>query len=230
MKVWTWGLWDQNININQIIEPTRVICFAAKWVGDRKIEFHVGDDMIERAWELLDEADAVMTYNGIKFDLPHLSREFVERGWGPPSPYQHIDLIKTARRRFRMPSNKLEYIARALGLDGKVKHEGFDLWVKCMAGDAAAWRRMEKYNKRDVTLLEDVYAVLQPWIPGHPNRNLYTDAEVCPKCGAPGTNLQRRGTATTLASKFQRWQCKACGGWFRSTRRLEGVTVQEAAL
>ena len=35
--VYAWGLWDQNIGISQVIEPSRVLCFAAKWVGQKKV-------------------------------------------------------------------------------------------------------------------------------------------------------------------------------------------------
>ena len=38
---------------------------------------------------------------------------------------------------------------------------------------------MEKYNRQDVTLLEELYAVLQPWIPNHPHRGLYDGHSGC---------------------------------------------------
>ena len=39
MQVYTWGLWDQNIGINQIIKPTEMMCFGAKWQGKKKVTF-----------------------------------------------------------------------------------------------------------------------------------------------------------------------------------------------
>jgi len=36
MQVYTWGLWDQNIGINQIIKPTEMLCFGAKWQGKKE--------------------------------------------------------------------------------------------------------------------------------------------------------------------------------------------------
>ena len=32
-KVYTWGIWNINVGINQIIEPGGLLCFAAKWYG-----------------------------------------------------------------------------------------------------------------------------------------------------------------------------------------------------
>jgi hypothetical protein len=36
---YVWGLWDQNISIGQMISSTEVICFGARWYGQRKIHF-----------------------------------------------------------------------------------------------------------------------------------------------------------------------------------------------
>ena len=45
---------------------------------------------------------------------------------------------------------------------------------------------MLKYNKRDVTLLEEVYLRIRPWIKGHPNCANYIDSKVpiCSNCGS----------------------------------------------
>jgi RNase_H superfamily len=230
---YVWGLFDQNIGVNQLVEPTEMLCFAAKWFGDRRMFFHSvqkdgREGMVRAAHELLNEADVVVHYNGKRFDVPHLNREFLQAGLPPPSPFVQMDLWAAVKRRFRFTSSKLEHVSTALGLPGKVKHEGFDLWRKCLAGDVAAWRRMERYNRQDVKLLEDLYAKLQPWLPAHPSRQLYDGISGCPTCGAG--SLQRRGVAFTKVSKFQRWHCESCGGWFRSTRRDSGVDVQEAVL
>lgn len=229
---YVWSLWDQNVGLSQLVETTDVLCFAAKWLGQKPMFFHsVHTDgkkkMIAAAHRLLDEADVVMHYNGKRFDVPHLNREFLLAGMKPPSPFVQIDLWLAVKARFKFTSTKLEHVSKQLGLAGKVKHEGFDLWVKCLEGDDAAWRRMERYNRQDVKLLEEVYGVLQPWIPGHPNRTLYDGTSGrCPRCDADA--MQRRGVYCTKVSKFQRWQCKACGAWLRSTKRIEGISLQEA--
>jgi hypothetical protein len=229
LKAYTWGMFDQNIGLNQLIEPTRMLCFAAKWLGEPKSktmffsEHAHGDDMVPAAHALLDEADAVMHFNGKSFDIKHLNREFLQAALTPPSPYAQIDLLLAARSKFKFPSNKLQYISTALGLAGKVEHEGFPLWVKCMAGDAAAWRRMEKYNRQDVILLEELYHILLPWLPQIPNLQLYTETTGCPSCGSE--HIQRRGYAYTRLSKFRQFRCQACGSWFRSNKREAGATL-----
>jgi hypothetical protein len=208
--------------VDQIIDPGGMFAFAAKWVGQRGTEFlsdhHDGHEaMVKRAWQLLDEADAVLHFNGESFDVPHLNREFMEAGMAPPSPFKQIDLLKTVRKQGRFLSNKLAHVSKQLGLDGKVSHEGFRLWIKCLEGDEAAWKRMRRYNIRDVTLLEDAYKILQPWIVSHPSYGALAGEDVCPRCG--GSDLVWRGYATTASSRFRRFQCKGCGGWGRSSMR-----------
>lgn len=234
---YVWRLWRENVGLNQLVSATQMLCFAAKWVGEKRVLWYPGYPhpehtdtvaMVEAAHGLLDEADVVLHYNGAKFDIPHLNREFLEHGLMPPAPYKQIDLYKVARKVFQFPSNRLAYVSKALGLEGKVEHSGFELWAGCMAGDVASWREMARYNKQDVVLLEQLYELLLPWIPSHPNRALFDHTEgTCPKCGS--TNLQRRGYAVTAVSRFQRWQCQDCGGWSRTGARESGTDLREVA-
>ncbi|GAH11243.1 unnamed protein product, partial [marine sediment metagenome] len=124
-----------------------------------------------------------------------------------------IDIYQTVKRRFRLPSNKMEYVAQYLGLAGKVKHPGMPLWIGCMNGDPDSWDIMKKYNIQDVILLEGIYRIVLPWIPNHPNHALYEDVAmpVCTKCGSE--NLVKRGYAHTRVQSYQRFKCKDCGGW-----------------
>jgi DNA polymerase elongation subunit (family B)/predicted RNA-binding Zn-ribbon protein involved in translation (DUF1610 family) len=226
-----WGLFKQNIGINQIIEHPRTICFAAKWMDQKKIHFysefeHGPDVMFHAAHRLLDEADVVMHYNGDRFDLPRLNTEFILAGLTPPSPSKSIDLLKVMRKNFAFPSNKLAYVSERLGLAGKVKHEGHDLWIKCLNGDPKSWAKMKKYNVQDVRLLEEIYELVRPWINSHPHHGLYSGTDhVCPNCG--GADLERRGFAATSVGRFQQYRCKACGSWSRDTRRESGVSTTQ---
>ncbi len=227
-----WSLWNNNVSLNQLQASTEMLCFAAKWLGEKGTMFYSQHSidrlgMIEIAHALLDEADVVMHYNGKNFDVKHLNREFIEAGLAPPSPFKQIDLLLAVRKNFRFPSNKLQYVSTALGLEGKAKHEGHDLWVKCMAGDAAAWKRMERYNRQDVLLLEELYDKLLPWVPTLPSRHLYGDTG-CPACGSV-IGLQPNGYAYTGVSKFRQFRCNDCGSFFRSNKRDFGIELVQVA-
>lgn len=219
---YVWGLFKQTIAPVQIIDTSRVLCFAYKWFNNTtsevkySSEYHNGrDEMIHLVWKLLDEADAVVHYNGISFDVPALNREFLKAGLTPPSPFKQIDLLQTVRKTFRFASNKLEHVLVDLGIGKKVSHTGFDLWVKCLANDAEAWELMKTYNIGDVAETENLYNTILPWISNHPNFALYTDntRPVCTNCG--GHKLQSRGMARTKTQEYKRFQCQDCGTWVR---------------
>jgi DNA polymerase elongation subunit (family B) len=212
-----WGLYDQNVATNQIIKPGYTLCWAAKWYDQKQVMFSSVLDghrtMVREIHKLLSECDAVCHYNGTKFDIPTLNKEFLLLGLTPPAPYKQIDLLQTARRQFRLASNKLDYVASQLGLGSKVKHKGFDLWLECMAKKPGAWRTMRKYNKQDVALLELVYKRLLPWIKAHPNLSAYAGEICCPKCESH--RAQARGYAVKELKRYQRFQCSDCGTWYQ---------------
>lgn len=227
----TWGLFDQNVSLNQLLEPSRMICFSAKWLGDPQTLFwsefeHGRPEMLDAVHDLLTDADVVVHYNGRRFDIPIINRDLLLAGYKPPAPYQQIDLLTVAKRYFRFVSNKLAYVSVALGLEGKAEHEGHDLWTKCLAGDADAWARMEAYNRQDVVLTEQLYQVLRPWISNHPNLRLFGNADGCPNCGG---RLVKEGFSYTQMGRYQRLSCTACGAWHRDSKRLNGTGIRGVA-
>jgi uncharacterized protein YprB with RNaseH-like and TPR domain len=168
MQVYTWGLWDQNISIDQIIKSTEMLCFGARWLGSKKVIFksvhHDGkENMLKELHQLMDEADLLVGWNSAAFDHKHINREFLENGIAPPSPTKDLDLMTITKANFLFPSNKLDYVAQKLGVGAKVKHSGFKLWLRCMEGDSKAWTEMKKYQIQDVNLLVELYDVLLPW-------------------------------------------------------------------
>jgi len=226
-----WELWgDQSVSPKQLVEEKRMICFAARWQGSDEMVFksvyHDGKlPMLMAVWELLDEADTVVHYNGKRFDMPHINREFLSLKFPPPSPYRQVDLFATIKRVFKFPRNSLAYVAHELGLGEKGETGGFELWLECMANDPDAWERMKEYNCQDVTVTEALHASLLPWIPSYPSHAAFEGADICPQCG--GTQLVREGYAYTQTGRYQRYRCTrvGCGRWSRATRRAEGTQI-----
>lgn len=219
-----WGLFKQTVSLSQLQESASTISFAAKWYDEKDVMFysdhHDGHDvMVERAYELLNEADMVIGYNSKNFDMKHLNREFLKAGYAPTTAYKDIDLLEVVRSRFRLTSNKLDYVAQYLGLGGKVGHTGHDLWVRCMAGDPAAWDLMKKYNIGDVTLTEQVYDKLRPWIKNHPHMPLYLGQDTgCPNCGCKEFHDTGK-TAKASVTAYYQYRCASCGNVYRTTTR-----------
>ena len=233
-----WGIRDENIPIERIVRPGYMLCFAAKWYGDKspvifdRIDYRGYDTwtggirtlrpnnrrMLRSIHSLLSEADIIVHYNGQRFDVPVINTEFLKGGLGPPMPFKQVDLYKVARSKFSFLSNKFAFIGPEIGVGRKVKHNGFETWTGCMADDAAAWADMKKYNIGDVhPLLGDTYNKFLPWIDNHPNIALYDDGTkmLCRNCGSP--NLRRRVKAENKVTWYWRWSCNDCGRWLKGS-------------
>lgn len=213
--VYTWGLWQQNIAPNQIVKPSYTLCWAAAWAGDHETHYHSIHEgekvMMQAMHELLEEADAVIHYNGVRFDVPKINQSFLQLKMHPPAPYHQIDLFKTVKNRFKFQSNKMSFIAEDLNVGRKLPHQGFPLWTGCMDGDETCWKTMKKYNIQDVRLLPKLYKRLLPWIMDHPNEALYQDSKrpVCTNCGS--TSVVAKGMEHLKTLSYQRFKCKKCG-------------------
>lgn len=231
-----WSLWENNVSLNQVVADWHVLSWSAKWLDDppNKVMYmdqrgvkDVTDDkaILEGIWDLLNEADVVITQNGKHFDQKKLYARFllkkVHKGH-PPGTFKHIDTKVIASKVFGFTSNKLEYMTDKLCTTyKKLKHTkfpGHEMWTECLKGNLEAWKEMEKYNKYDVLALEELYHVLIPW-DNSINFNVYHDEEahVC-KCGS--TSFIKNGFYYTSASKFQKHKCKQCGTEHRDKQNL----------
>lgn len=231
-QAYVWDIFKPFISIDQIITPPRVICFAAKWHGEKKVNFHAEwlssqSDMVEAAARYFDEADIVVTYNGDGHDIPLLNREFTLWGITSPSPFKSVDLYKHLKRREKYLSHKLAYITQERGLSGKLETGGFKLWRDLQSEDpdvrARAQRQMAKYNKRDVVTTEEVFDQELSNIK-LPHIALYGEAlDGGLTCPLGHTDFISRGWKRTLTRRYRQFQCKTCGRYFSDTRSSGSV-------
>lgn len=231
----TFDLFRPFIHIDRVIKPSRILCFAARWRGESKEIFKAAWDdndeeayaaMLQSAWELFDQADIVVTYNGDRFDLQWLQEEFGRLKMGRPAPYKSVDLFKVQKRNFRagLLSGKLDWSARTWLRDKKIPHGGGDLWSDIRYGNRAARREaqklMRRYCEHDTYLTEKLFEEYLPWT--NLNLALYANNDDeflhCTKCNS--TNLKRDGTKyhATSAFLYQMHRCKDCGATSRGKR------------
>lgn len=232
MLGYVWGLWDNNVALNQVHKDWHILSWSAKWLDapasevmyqDQRKAKNIEDDskILSSIWKLLDEADIVITQNGVSFDSKKLNARFILNGFKPPSPYKHIDTKILAGKYFAFTSNKLEYMTDKLCTKyKKQKHKkfsGFELWSECLKGNIKAWKEMEKYNKYDVLSLEELYKKLAPWDRAAPNFNLYTEDSKL-RCNCGNKEFKAKGFVYTASGKFQRYGCTKCGAYVRSKK------------
>ena len=225
-----WGKYEQDII--KFEKEWSIISFSYKWLGDKettvlalpdfplyKTDKASDKDIIRKIWDVLDQCDICIGQNLDRFDIRKINSRFVVNGLTPPSPYKTVDTLKIAKKYFGFNSNKLNDLGNYLGVGQKANTGGFQLWLDCAAGNKEAWKKMKKYNKQDVVLLEKVYLKLRPWLSNHPNVSVLKPVTSCFTCGSD--KVQRRGYSYSKMSKYQRYQCCACGSW--SQGKLEKI-------
>lgn len=220
------SVWKSNVNSEQVISEWFMLCWSAKWLFSNEIisqkltgrEARHEDDkrIVQSLWKLLDEADIVIAHNGDSFDIPNMNTRFIVHDLSPTSPYQTIDTKLIAQKQFGFTHNSLDGLAKLFKL-GEKKPTDFELWKRCVAGDNQALEYMQQYNREDVSLLEEVYLKLRPWVKNHPNIGLYLDSDetVCSNCGSSEIEWVDDKFYYTQTQKYPVYQC-LCGAWGRS--------------
>lgn len=214
-QAYVWGLHKQEISPIQIIEPSRVLCVAAKWLHEKTTIFEWEgldgsghENMAVATRDLYDEADCIITYNGVNFDNGHLRRTWLEYGLQAPSPWRDIDLYLELRK-FKFASHRLGFIVDKLGLGSKMDAGGMETWIRVLAGDPKAWDKFRRYNQRDVRITEQLFLMLQPWLKTPHMGGWTLDMQGCFSCGS--NRLELAGFVHYAALTYPKVECMDCG-------------------
>ena len=222
-----WGVNQQFIHTNQIVQEWYMFSWAARWLYSTEVFSDVitpeeslkrDDSRIAKSlWEFVDYADIIIGHNVNSFDIPKMNARFIKHGMNPTSSCQVIDTLKAARKHFMFTSNKLDYLCQQLNIPRKIDNGGMERWIQCMDGDAQALLDMETYNKHDIIITEDLYIKLRPYMKYHPNVGLFDkrDSDCCYKCGS--IELEWLDSFYyTAVNKFSEYRCAKCGSIGRS--------------
>lgn len=237
--VWAWSVYDSNAI--DVKEHWQLLSFSAKWFGTR---VHItkglpdyrgykpcGNDRLlaKEIHGLLDEADIVVAHNGVDFDLKKVTARFIVHGFEPPSPYRIVDTKRAVKQVAGFSSNKLDWLCSQLEIGRKLEHQGWHLWRDCMLGKPAAWKKMLRYNRRDVVLLEGLYETIAPWI-RQPGTGVYIGDERCVNPACRSADIEWRGLSRQVTRTYRRFQCRRCGKWGRAVlaERVPKAVVTQA--
>lgn len=189
--------YNLNIQHDDIIKERAIICVSWKWEGKDEIH-HLTWDKNQCDKKLLisfikemNKADEVIAHNGDRFDIKWLRTRCLFHDIDMFPSYQSIDTFKHAKSQFNFNSNKLDYIAKFLGVGAKLKHEGMAMWKSIVFDkDKDALDRMVEYCDMDVEVLESVYKKLEPYINHKVNYSVMRGGEKfdCPTCGGMTTH------------------------------------------
>lgn len=231
---YTWGAHEQSVL--KVIRPRMVVSIAWQWFPSKKVEVLALPDfpgydpknpdnsaLIKAFGNQLEKADVVVGQNIEQFDNPMVNTDLLKQGLASPPHYRTVDTLKLLRQKFRFNSNKLGEVCQELGVGKKVKHEGFGLWEKCMAGDLKAWATMRAYNVHDVVLLRGLYDRLKSWFPNHPNLSVAEKRPCCPFCRHDV--LSSDGWRHTQAASYRRMICTKCHARSKLIQKKDGSFV-----
>lgn len=228
----TWGLWQTNVIT--VIQDWQILCFAYKWLDEKKVHVVGQDDyksykpgklddrnVVIALHKLFSEADVVIAHNGNSFDQKKAQARMMVHHLPPPLPYAQIDTKLAVKQVSAHSSNKLSELAKSLELPYKLDAGGIGTWTGCMEGDKRAWKKMKKYNVGDIVTLEALYLAVRPWMKSHPATNVLDDRpHACPRCGLNNTMMKAMKYRATNANLFQYYRCNRCGGMAK--RRIPG--------
>ena len=234
IQAYVWGLWQQNVNINAIIEDWYIICWSAKWLGtDKMLNSSVHTEqsglgprtrdnefvVVHKLWSLVDEADILVAYNGKRFDRKKMNAKFLEYGLPEPTPYKVIDPMLIVKGNFALTSNKMDFVTKYIDSNDAGKlNTNLQLWIDAMNDDTDALDRMQTYCDEDINVLERVYMAVRHWDKNAPNLALHYDDDAvrCNSCASTDLQPIPNKTHNTNLSRFNIVRCNNCSKILRT--------------
>jgi hypothetical protein len=152
-----------------IIRERAIICVSYKWLGEDEVYNLAWDSnqcdktLLEEFIKIMNEADIIVAHNGDRFDLKWVKTRALKHGLEMLPYYTQVDTKWLASKHFYFNSNKLDYISKFLGFEGKMNTEP-ELWDSIiLRKDPVALEKMIEYCNEDVRQLEKVYVKLSTW-------------------------------------------------------------------
>jgi hypothetical protein len=171
LTVKTFGLKDQNIGLEQVIDDGGILCWSAKWLGEDKVFYEETKgnkskekSILRKLKKLMDDADIIMGQNSQSFDVPIINGLLLYYDLlDEVKEYKQIDTLRMSRSKYKFLSHKLQYMSNKLCQKKKLSHAkfpGMSLWVEYEAGNPLAFKEMKSYNMADVEATEELFLKL----------------------------------------------------------------------
>ena len=220
MIVYSWRVgYNISLPYDNVIEDWKVICISYKWEHEDKVKNltwdsdHCDKQMLIDFIKIANEADEIIAHNGDRFDIKKVRTRCIYHRIPMFPKYRTLDTLKKAKGSFTFPNNKLDTIAKYLGVGAKLKHDGFDMWVKCVEGDKQALKDMVKYCDMDIIVLEDVYLTMQNYIKPNTHAGVHNGnlKHSCPTCGNDEDLTLLKNDVTQKGTISRVIECESCG-------------------
>lgn len=220
--VWSWRIgFNINLSHDNIVKERRIICIAYKWEGSDRVYSLRWDknqddrEMLTNFLIIANEADELIAHYGDGFDLPWIRARCLIHGLEPLPLYKTVDTKAWASKYFYFNCNKLDYLSKVFGFDGKTETD-YKLWLDVLAGKKSALDYMCKYCRDDVARLQEVWNKLRFAVRPKTHVGVFGGGERwhCAHCGSKNVRLSKKRVTASGTIQYQ-MQCMDCGGYFQ---------------
>lgn len=209
-----------SLSHDNIIQERAIICICWKWEGDKSVHHLQWDegcdrDLCSEFLEIAKTADELIAHNGDKYDVKFFNSRCAFHGLDPAPIWKTVDTLVIARRRFGFNSNRLDYLGKFLLGEGKLE-TGFGLWKDILLKNCpVAMKKMVKYCKQDVVLLEKVWQKIGAY---HAPKSHAGVAQglgkwTCAHCGCEDVRVSKT-RYTTMGTAQKQMRCGECHKYY----------------
>lgn len=218
-------------------ELQSIMCFGYKIEGESEAkclnvwdftdDFQNDAALAHLAYEILHDADEIVTHNGKRFDLKVLNTRLAKWGLPPLPKIHHVDTKVVCSRNLSLYSNSLANVAKFFGLDDKMTFSNkWGMWERIAFKEHTKedLEVMAEYCKQDVEVLQQIYQRTRPFHGNMSvNKNVVNPNEMlCPVCGSH--EIVSNGWRISGGNAFQRMQCLDCGSWSKLNKKQDKVS------
>ena len=227
--------YDLNIAQDNIIKERAIICIGYKWEHEDVSHILTWDKnqcdkaMLKKFLKVAAGADEMVAHNGDKFDIKWFKTRCIFHKLSF-SPYKTVDTLKWARGQFLFNSNKMDYLARYLGIGAKIKTE-FGLWKEiCLHNSSKAMEHMTEYCKHDVAILEQVWKRLSDLVDAKTHAGVMLGHErwTCPHDGSRKVQTYHT-TVSAKGVKTYKMKCMSCGHYYNIAEKVHSDYLVDKA-
>lgn len=223
LLAYVWRLGEQVVRHHQLAkhgDSYGIICISYAWNDSKPVKvIHWGYNeqdsgkVVREFDKIIKQADITIGKNSDRFDVKHINTQRLLNNL-PPLPEwvdNTDDLEKQLRKYFIFPSQSLDYVLRALGLDGKIKME-FQDWVDVVERRSKkTFKKMQDYCKNDVRGTRALWNRVLPHIKPKLNMSTFYGDFRCRNCGSK--DLRKDGTRSRGKTLYQEYFCREHNGY-----------------
>lgn len=175
-----WWTGKQYVNHKQLRNEATIISIAWKWLGENKVHYltwdknHCDKLMLSKFLVDYNSSSMVIGQNNNSFDNKWINARAAKHSLFIDRFVKSFDIMRMAKRYFRLPSYSMAYMAEYFGLTLKQSHEGIHMWDMIERGTPQEQKeylkKMVDYNKGDIITTEELYLTLQPYFGSVTNR------------------------------------------------------------